>query len=381
MPNWFSQMSKSQKQLLSVLFHLAVLICMVMTYDAGKALAQKLGWIKDPGKAVAESTSVDLMAQEEQLGTEIDPALAKLVTKKGDALVFRRDLKFPPHFKVIATDVMKLKQVRFAGKSEFGEGSMILTVREDKVMEYEMAGRDVRFTMKENVSEKIPTAEERLAKLKLVEEALKKKQARPETRDRIVDPLVGKVVQFNYDGKVWKSQSTREFKTMAWAKDEEERVTETLVRNGLLPRPRWFGMDPMKPGEVTKLSGESLNLIMDGIGEGDVELVLKGMEGVHGHPCAVFEVTGSYVADETENALGQTVASEATIEKGRVWCSLLFPIVLRSDMDLIISSETREGGKMVNRMQGPVNHHLHFEWKAVATKAAKPTPAKPPGMK
>lgn len=374
-------MSKSQKQLLSVLFHLAVLVCMVMTYDAGKALAQKLGWIKDPGKSDVESTSVDLMAQEEQLGTEIDPALAKLVTKKGDALVFRRDLKFPPHFKVIATDVMKLKQVRVAGKSEFGEGSMALSVRDDKVMEYEMAGRDVRFTMKENVSEKIPTAAERLAKLKLVEEALKKKQARPETRDRIVDPLVGKAVQFNYDGKAWKAISTREFKTMAWAKDEEERVTETLVRNGLLPRPLWFGTDPMKPGEVTKLSGESLNLIMDGIGEGDVELVLKGMEGVHGHPCAVFEVTGSYVADETENALGQTIASEATIEKGRVWCSLLFPIVLRSDMDLIVSSVTREGGKMVNRMQGPVNHHLHFEWKAVARQTGKPTPQKPPGMK
>jgi hypothetical protein len=374
-------MNKSQKQLLSVLFHLAVLGGMVMAYDAGKSLAQKFGWIKDPGKAAVESTTVDLMAEEEQLSNEIDPELAKLVTKKGDALVFRRDLKFPPHLKVIATDITKLKKVRFAGKSEFGQGSMVLSVRGDKIMEYEMAGGAVRFTMKENVREKIPTAQERVAKLKLVEEALKNKQAPPDTRDRILDPLVGKVVQFKYVGKAWKAESTREFKTMAWGKGLEENVTQNLVENSMLPRPRWFGTDPIKPGEVTKLSGKSLNLIMDGIGQGEVELTLKGMEGVHGHPCAVFEVTGSYVADETENAAGQTVESELTIEKGRVWCSLLFPIVLRSDMDLIVSSVTREGSKVVSRMQGPVNRYVHHEWKAVTKEAKKTTPPKPPGMK
>lgn len=43
-------MKKSQKRLLSVLFHLAVLGCMVLAYDAGKALAVKAGWIKGPAK-------------------------------------------------------------------------------------------------------------------------------------------------------------------------------------------------------------------------------------------------------------------------------------------------------------------------------------------
>ena len=64
-------MKKSQKQLLSFLFHIFVLACMVLAYDAGKGLAQKLGWIESEKKP-AESTEIDLMAQEEKLGTEIE---------------------------------------------------------------------------------------------------------------------------------------------------------------------------------------------------------------------------------------------------------------------------------------------------------------------
>ncbi|MDE0836102.1 MAG: hypothetical protein OSA84_07105 [Akkermansiaceae bacterium] len=74
-------MKKSPKQLLSVLFHLAVLGCMVMAYDAGKGMAIKLGWIKS-GEKLIESTEIELMAKEEKLSTEIDPALAKPPEKK-----------------------------------------------------------------------------------------------------------------------------------------------------------------------------------------------------------------------------------------------------------------------------------------------------------
>ena len=70
-------MKKSQKQLLSVLFHLAVLACMVVVYDAGKLLVDKVkGAVanrektEDPnnGKGIAKSptggtTMEDLMKQ------------------------------------------------------------------------------------------------------------------------------------------------------------------------------------------------------------------------------------------------------------------------------------------------------------------------------
>jgi hypothetical protein len=371
----FRPMKKSQKQLLSFLFHIVVLVCMVVTYDAGKGLAQKLGWIES-GEENPESTEIDLMAEEEQMSTEIDPVLAKLVKSKGDSYVFRRDLAFPPHLKVVSTRVTKYKKVRSAGKSEFGEGSMELSVREDEMMEYEMAGGSVRFTMKENVSEKVPTAAERAAKLKAIKEALEKKQSPPEIRERIMDPLIGQMVQFTYDGKSWKAVPTKLFKTMAWGRGLEGEIGGLLVENSLLPRPRWFGTNPMKVGELTKLAGKSMDLVLDGKGDGSLELVLKGMEGVHGHPCAVFEVSGSYIEKPSENERGETVGGEVAVDKGRIWCSLLFPLVLRSDLDLIVSYETREGSKVVHQLQGAVNEKTHRDWKAVTKAPDKPAPAK-----
>ncbi len=349
---------------------------MVVAYDAGKKLAQKIGWI-DSGKP-AESTEIDLMAQEEEMGIEIDPALAKLVKKEGDAYLFRRDLRFPPHLRVVSTTVTKYKKVRVAGKSEFGEGSREISIREDEVMEYEMAGGVVRFTMKENVSEKIPNATERVERLRKIEEALKNKRKPPETRERIIDPLVGEVVQFNYDGRSWKTVPTKQFKTMAWGKGLEEEVNAHLISNSLLPRPRWFGTKPMKPGEVTRIAGNSMDLVMDGKGGGSLVMTLKGMEGVHGHPCAVFEVSGEYVENPAENEQGQTVGGEVTVDKGRIWCSLLYPVVLRSDLDLIVSLQTKEGAKVVSQMQGAVNEKSYRDWKAVTRAPETPAPAKVP---
>ncbi len=130
---------------------------------------------------------------------------------------------------------------------------------------------------------------------------------------------------------------------MAWGKSLEETLGETLVANGLLPRPRWFGTKPMKIGDTTNLANESLVLAFDDTKKGSLEMVFKGMEGVHGHPCGVFEVEGAIIPDEVENAKGQTVVSEITIEKGRIWFSLLHPVVLRMDLDTIRSIETQGG--------------------------------------
>lgn len=368
-------MKKSQKQLLSVGFHLAVLGSMVLAYDAGKVIAQKFGLMGGQKKAV-EVVEIDLMAKEVKLTPEIDPELAKLVSREGDAYLFRRDMPFPPHLKVITTKVVKFNKVRMAGKSDFGEGSMELSIRNDDIMEYEMAGGAIRFTMKAKSSEKIPTPAERTASLKAIEEAVKRKEQPPEARERIVDDLVGKAVQFNFSGGAWKAVSTKEFKTMAWGKGLEAEVAGKLVENGLQPRPRWFGTGPMKVGDVTKLSAKSLDLVFDGVSAGNVEMTLKGMEGVHGHPCAVFEVSGSYMMAESINAESQKTTGEATIEKGRIWCSLLYPIVLRGDLDLIVSVQTKEGTKLINQIQGSMNESFHRDWKAVTGKPKQPAPEK-----
>lgn len=362
------KIGKSGKQFLSVLFHLAVLGGMVMTYDLSRGLAAKLGWID--GGSSSQKVEVDIMTKEEELGTEIDPELQKLVDVSVDGYLFRRDIPFPPHIKVVATEVTKLKKVRFAGKSQFGEGSMVLSTRTDNVMEYEMAGRTARFTMKESSTERLISPSEKLAKLEAIAEAKKNGKAPPPDKDKIVNRLVGKAVQFNYDGKAWKVQQSKEFSTMAWGKELEGQVTSQLQANGLLSRARWFGKDRMSLGSKTKLSGKSLDLVLDDGEQGELEMVFKGMEGVHGHPCGVFEVKGSLNFEKID-AEGNTVKGEETVEGGKIWCSLLYPIVLRTDLDLIISHETRATGKLIGQQQGDVSVKRHREWKPVMREQKK----------
>ncbi|MGJ8644568.1 MAG: hypothetical protein ACSHX9_14250 [Luteolibacter sp.] len=353
------KIGKSGKQILSVLFHLAVLGGMVVTYDLGMGLARKLGWLDDGG--VTQKIEVDIMAMEEKLSTDIDPELEKLVDVTVDGYLFRRDIPFPPHIKVITTQVTKLKKVRFVGKSQFGEDSMVISTRSGEVMEYEMAGRNARFTMRENATERQISPTEQLAKLKAIAEAEKAGEPPPADNDRIVNRLVGKAVQFSYDGIAWKVQPSKEFSTMAWGKDLEGKVTSQLQANGLLARARWFGKDRMSSGSETNLSGKSMDLVFDEGEQGKLKMVFKGMEGVHGHPCGVFEVKGSLVYEKTD-AEGNVVKGEETVERGKVWCSLLYPMVLRIDLDRVISVKTREKGKLIGRHQGDASLNLQREW-------------------
>ncbi|MDP4996852.1 MAG: hypothetical protein NWQ16_11590 [Akkermansiaceae bacterium] len=351
-----------------MLFHLAVLSGMVVTYDLSKGLAQKLGWLD--GGSSSEKVEMDIMAMDEDLSIEIDPELEKLVDVTVDGYLFRKDIPFPPHIKVITSQVTKFKKVRFAGKSQFGEGSMVLSTRSDEVMEYEMAGRVTRFTMKEGTTEKLVSPSEKLAKLQAIAEAKNAGEPPPQDNDKIVNRLVGKAVQFNYDGKAWKLQPSKEFLTMAWGKELEDQVTSQLQANGLLSRSRWFGKERMSPGSETKLSDKSMDLVFDDGEQGKLEMVFKGMEGVHGHPCGVFEVKGSLTYEKTDSE-GNILKSEETVEGGKIWCSLLYPAVLRMDLDLVISHETRAKGKLIGQQQGDVSIKLHRQWTPVKPETKK----------
>ena len=367
-------MKKPQKQLLSVLFHLAVLGSMVLAYDAGKAIAQKIGLIggKDEG---VEGVEIDLMAKE-PLSLDIDPALAKLTVKKDGGYLFRTDLPFPPHLKVINTDITYFNNVNMAKRVGDGSQRTKLSARMEEVMEYEMAGGSVRFTQRQNLNQRKPTPAERIAKLKATEEAVKMGIEPPADPDRSVGDLVGKAVQFKTDGKEWKAIPTKDFKTMAWGRELEDDVETILVANGLKGQATWFGDKPLPIGHKKTLTGSSLGLVLEGVESGKLDMEFKRVEGVHGHPCAVFEVSGATKLKDRTDDLGRTITGEETIESGRIWFSLLYPVVLRAEMDLIVSYDTREKGQLVEQFQGKAEKHIHRDWKAVTAKPKQPAPGK-----
>ncbi len=372
-------LNKSTKQILSVLFHLAVLGCMVLIYDAGKAMAVKLGIIEMAEKKAGEGDSslVNFMEEEEVLDTTVDPSLAKLISKNEEGYLFRSDIPFPPHLKVIVTEVTKFKKVRIAKRVGAQTSQMELSSRSDKVMEYEMAGKAVRFTKVKEVNERKLPDWERLDRLKAIAEAEKNGTEPPEARDRVVDPLQGKAVQFNYKGKAWKAIPTKEFKTMAWGRGLEDEVENILMVNGLKPKPRWFGSKRIPIGHKVRLSGPSLDLFFVTAAKGHLDMEFKAVEGVHGHPCAVFEVTGATELKPGTDDEGRATSGEETIEKGRIWFSLLYPVVLRADLDMIVSYDTREKGKLVGQFQGKSTLRVHSDWKAVTkSRSEKRDPGK-----
>ncbi len=357
-------MSKSAKQVLSVLFHLVVLGCMVLLYDAGTIIAKKVGWM-ERADSVGESDMMDFMDREERLGTKIDPALMKSVKKSSDGYLFRTDLPFPPHLKVIATDITRFREVKMARRVADGSERMTLTARLEKVTEYEIAGKSVRYTMVKDENRRKTSKAEMMDKLKARKEAEKSGKRTAEDKDLIIGKLVGKAIQFKYKDGGWKALPTKEFRTMAWGKEEEPEVGKTLVENGLRPKPRWFGSKPLPIGHKIRLAEGSLGLVYENAAKGGLDLVFKAVEGVHGHPCAVFEVSGSIELKPETDAQGRAITGEETVESGKVWFSLLYPVVMRSELEMVVSYDTREKGKLVEQFQGKAQSHLHRDWKAV----------------
>ncbi len=362
-------MKKSTKQLLSVGFHLLVLTGMVLTYDASKAMATKLGYLKSPD--AVKSMVVDFRDQDHSgPGIEIDPELKKLVDVNEKGYAFRRDLPFPADLKVSVWDIHEFKKVRYAGKSPFGEGNATLSYRTDEVTEYHKVGGALRLTLKEKVMERTLSPAEVAAKVKLEEAAKEGGAPILENNDRVEDRMRGKVVDFKYNGQEWKSVRSPEFATMAWGKDLETEISKTFVENGLGPRPRWFGSKRLKAGDPMKLSGPTLNLVFDGVAGGSVDMVFTGIEGVHGHPCAVFDVSGNLQLSDVAGPTGETIKAQMTIESGKVWLSLLYPVLLRSELNTIQSAESREGGKLVMQLQGEVEIITIRDWEAITAAPA-----------
>lgn len=365
------KLKKSTTQFLSVLFHLVVLAGMVMLYDAGKGLATKLGFLGGASKEAAESSLLDFSEKEEELGTEIDPELAKYVAKSKDGYLLRTDGPFPTHLKAIVTKVVRFDDVRMAQRVGGEAVNTKLTTRTEEVMEYEIAGNAVRFTKRQDLNQRKKSAAERVERLKVIEEAKEKGVDPPPDPDKVVGDLVGKAVQFDLKNGKWKLKPTGEFKTMAWGTELEDDVAEILVNNGLRPKKSWFGNSRIPIGHKLKLSGSSLGIVFDDVSKGHLDMEFSGVEGVHGHPCAAFDVSGALVLEETEDAEGRKMRGEETVESGRIWFSLLYPVVLRVDLDLIVSHEVRDKGKLVQQFQGKASNHVHVDWKPVTAKSGK----------
>jgi hypothetical protein len=96
--------------------------------------------------------------------------------------------------------------------------------------------------------------------------------------------------------------------------------------------------------------------------KGKVQLLFEAEEAVGGHPCARFAVSGNYSAEDQAGEDGGKSDADVTISSGKIWFSLIHPLVLRRELDTIITVSTESDG-VPTKIQGRAVVTTASEWK------------------
>ncbi len=278
-----------------------------------------------------------------------DPELQKLVDQTAEGVIFRKDLAFPHKLEVKTT-------LREEIDGRIFQNSLI----ENRVAERK--GTQMTVTKLERIDDFIRyTLEQSSFILPVMEGAEAPKKA-------IVDPLAkvaeaAKPVVFKKADSGWSSASN-EFRAVVLAKELAPYFDSLLIENCLAPRSLWFGRNRIKAGDEIKITGSNVPMILCGKSTADITLSYEGPDAVEGHPCGVFKVKGNYKREKFPDFEGRIADEDTTIESGKIWLSLLYPMILKQELETIQSRKSGTGGAAAERSQGKIRVSLTRQWKA-----------------
>jgi hypothetical protein len=310
--------------------------------------------------------------------TAADPALQALVDQTPEGAVFRKDLAFPEQLQVKETRRLKFGGARVFVQSAIGNQAAALSGTRHFTTLYERAGPRVSVTM-ESAGFSLPEVDTAKTELPQTDPKTNKKpdkaQAEKLQADKAAamlsavpheltqaDQLIGGKVGFLYQGKAWKAKHTSDFKLAAWAGRLEASVGANCMDAGVLPRAHWFGKGRLKPGDSVPLSGAAMALLFAPDASGKATLKLESFEVSGGHPCGVFAVTGNYRVASLPGPDGEVSDCEVTISSGKVWLSLVYPVVIREQLDTVQTLVIGARSGHSTRIQGNVAVAITREW-------------------
>jgi hypothetical protein len=276
----------------------------------------------------------------------VDPELQKLVDQTPEGAVFRKDLPFPTRIEVRTTRRAEMSG-RFFQSSAIESKSEIINGTQLKVAKLERATHQVRYTLEQS-SFTLPIKEGAKAAEQAQADPLE--QIAPSTRP----------ITFRKTGSTWKSEGADTFRTTIISKEIIPVFDDLLVEHSLAPRPLWFSKKRHKPGDQVQVAGETLPMLLAGKGKGEFTIKLESFESVEGHPCGVFTVTGDYTRKKVPDFEGNLTDEDVSIESGKLWLSLIHPIILREELNTI---QTFKSGNA--RGQGTVKVSITRAWKAL----------------
>ncbi len=334
------------------LFFIAAACLVLPACDKARQLADK---------AKAAASEKLAAAAEEETSAEPDPALEALVDRTEEGAVFRKDVPFPDQLEVRLTRKSTFDGVRVFQQSMLGNEAVTLDAIQTATTRFERIGDHVRLTLEE-ISMKAPEPEGEAAADPKAKKPAAKKPAAPAASDS--SELTGLVAVFRRaDGGAWKPDHNRDFKAAAWIDALTPGFGNLLTAAGAVPRDYWFGKRRLKPGDEVPLSGPALGILFDGQSSGELTLVLDSFDhDPNGHPCGVFSVAGNVSRRGVVGPDGRRHDEDISIESGKVWLSLVYPLVLREELETIQTAVSGSSGGPTSRIQGAVRVETSRDW-------------------
>lgn len=278
-----------------------------------------------------------------------DASLAKLVDQTEEGVIFRKDLPFPGHLRVI-TRVERKISGRVIQTTETGQRKVHeVDGREKQTSELLRDGDRLRYTLKESTFA-VPTQDSEQAAKKIPNPF--RRQAPASTS-----------VSFVRTAQGWGTEDIGDFRAMTMSQQLRPVFDDLLVAHALMPRPLWFSKQRLKIGDEVVVSGEVIPLLLAGDAEGSLKLRLVKVDAVQGHPCGMFEISGDYRRRGFPGFDGSLTDQEVAIESGKIWLSLIHPIVLKEELKTIQTFKPSEGGGFGGRGQGRIEVSVEREWR------------------
>ena len=282
--------------------------------------------------------------------TKVDEALQKLVYQTPEGAVFRKDLPFPSHLEVTSSRRHEMSG-RFYQSSDIGKQADVVKGTQITLTKFKREGDLIRYTLDQSEFSLPVTGKPDAKKKAAPKSPLTSTSARP--------------VVFRKTGTSWGADQRSDFRAAALAQEISPVFEQLLIENALSSRPVWFAKRRFKVGDQLVVTGDTLPMLLAGNAKGSITLKLESIGAVNGHPCGVFSLTGDYNRKFFPDFEGHFIDEEVTIQSGKMWLSLIYPIILREELDTIQSFKSSGKGNLVSRGQGAVKVSVTRAWKSL----------------
>lgn len=286
--------------------------------------------------------------------TKPDPELAKLADQTPEGVVFRKDLPFPEQIEITITRNHEWSG-RFYHSSAIERRAETIKGTRHNTEKLERKGDEVRHTLEQS-SFSMPSPDDPEGTKKTLNDPLS--STTPANRTQI----------FRRSGKTWAADPSGGFRSAALSKDLAPVFEQLLIENALTPRPLWFSPKKrFKPGDELIITSETLPMLVGGNATGNLKLKLESFGAVHGHPCAVFAVSGDYRRKDAPDFEGVFTDEDVTIQSGKLWLSIIHPIILKEELDTIQTVSSGNLGGQKTKGQGSIKVSVERKWKALTS--------------